>query len=138
MLRTPMQLFDSIVCDPPYGVRARTHKVGISEKKREIYESRREKIKDLPKPEQYDESGNFHASMKEQYSQKDIYGDLLENASKMLRPGGRIVFLFHNDDEKSEEENRFPSHPEFEYVCASKDQLTKHRSRFLITMQKRA
>lgn len=26
-------IFDSIVCDPPYGVRARTQKVGVSERK---------------------------------------------------------------------------------------------------------
>lgn len=33
MLRMDRPIFDSIVCDPPYGVRARTHKVGISENK---------------------------------------------------------------------------------------------------------
>lgn len=61
-------LFDSIVCDPPYGVRARTHKVGIPEKKQAIYEERKAMGKDIISPEEYDEKDNFHASMKEQYS----------------------------------------------------------------------
>jgi len=74
--------------------------------------------------------------MKEQYAQKDIYADLLDHASKMLKPGGRVVFLWHTDDEKSEEENRFPAHTGLEFVCSSKDVLTKFRARHLITMKK--
>ena len=35
MLRTDKPLFDAIVCDPPYGVRARTRKVGISDSYKE-------------------------------------------------------------------------------------------------------
>ena len=31
----PAPVFDSIVCDPPYGVRARTQKVGVAESKLE-------------------------------------------------------------------------------------------------------
>jgi hypothetical protein len=45
--------------------------------------------------------------------------------------------LFHNDEDKSEEENRFPEHPDFELVSASKDILTKKRCRYLITMRKK-
>lgn len=55
----------------------------------------------------------------------------------MLKPGGRLVFLWHTDDEKSEEENRFPDHPLLEFVSSSKDVLTKFRARVLITMKKR-
>ena len=33
MVRTDRPLFDAIVCDPPYGVRAKTKKVGIAEAK---------------------------------------------------------------------------------------------------------
>jgi tRNA G10 N-methylase Trm11 len=75
--------------------------------------------------------------MKEQYAQKDIYADLLDHASKMLKPGGRVVFLWHTDDEKSEEDNRFPSHPGLEFVISSKDVLTKFRARHLVTMRKK-
>jgi tRNA (guanine10-N2)-methyltransferase len=68
----PCGLFDSIVCDPPYGVRARTQKVGISEKKQKILDSREQKhITNFPIPSDadYDERNNFHASIKEQYAQ---------------------------------------------------------------------
>jgi len=55
----------------------------------------------------------------------------------MLKPGGRVVFLWHTDDEKSEEENRFPEHTGLEFVSSSKDVLTKFRARHLITMKKK-
>lgn len=42
MVRNDRCIFDSIVCDPPYGVRARTQKVGISENKKERYEEKKE------------------------------------------------------------------------------------------------
>ena len=41
MLRHNKPIFDSIVCDPPYGVRARAQKVGIKEKKAEKYEEKK-------------------------------------------------------------------------------------------------
>ena len=47
------------------------------------------------------------------------------------------MFLYHNDDRKSDEENAFPKHPDFEFVASSKDVLTKDRSRHLITMTKK-
>ena len=111
-------VFDAIVCDPPYGIRARTQKVGIPEKKQERYAAHGGNLKPV---DDYDEQTNFHASMKEQYSQKDIYSDLLEHASKYLREGGLVTFLFHNDDTLTEEENKFPEHPRLKLTHASKD-----------------
>ena len=75
--------------------------------------------------------------MKRQYGQADIYSDLLLSGSRLLRPNGRIVFLYHTDDQKTEEENRFPEHPDFEFVCSSKDTLTHSRARHLITMKRK-
>ena len=49
-----------------------------------------------------------HYSMKEHYEVFSVYGDLLENASKILRPGGRLVFLFHTDQSLPAEKNKFP------------------------------
>ena len=54
-----------------------------------------------------------------------------------MRPNGRIVFLYHTDEEHTEEENKFPSHPQFEFISSSKDILTHTRARHLITMKKR-
>ena len=72
--------------------------------------------------------------MKEQYEKESVYGDLLKNASKLLRKGGRVVFLFHTDSSLPEEKNKFPEHPDFEFVCSSENNLTKCRARHLITM----
>ena len=55
----------------------------------------------------------------------------------MLRPNGRVVFLWHIDDKKTDEENKFPEHPCLEFVASSKDILTKDRSRVLITLKKK-
>jgi len=74
--------------------------------------------------------------MKKQYSQQDIYFDLLSHASVQLRPGGLIVYLFHTDDDYTEEQNKFPEHPDFKFIRSSKDKLTKTRARHLITMRK--
>ena len=74
--------------------------------------------------------------MKEQYDFCELHEHLLHVAARLLRPGGLLVFLFHTDDEKSEEENRFPEHPQLEFVRSSRDGLTRHRSRHLITMRK--
>jgi tRNA G10 N-methylase Trm11 len=43
MMRNNRAIFDSIVCDPPYGVRARAQKVGIKESKLEKYEEKKAK-----------------------------------------------------------------------------------------------
>jgi len=48
------------------------------------------------------------------------------------------VFLFHTDDEKPAEENKFPEHPKLEFVRSSRDGLTRHRARHLITMKKKS
>ena len=114
------------MCDPPYGVRARSQKIGIRESK---------KIK--PKKENNREESETHYAMKEQYDFCELHEHLLHIAARLLRPGGLLVFLFHTDDEKSEEENRFPEHPQLEFVRSSRDGLTRARSRHLITMRKK-
>jgi tRNA (guanine10-N2)-methyltransferase len=126
-------VFDSIVCDPPYGVRARSQKVGVSDAKK-----RRLEGKAAEKEEEAEEEEEMpHFSMKEHYDVLKVYDDLLENASKVLRPGGRLVFLFHTDTSMPPEKNKFPSHPAFEFICSSENNLTKCRARHLITLIRR-
>ena len=62
---------------------------------------------------------------------------MLDHASVQLRPGGLLVFLFHTDEEYTEEQNKFPEHPDFEFIRSSKDRLTKARARHLITMKRK-
>lgn len=132
-------LFDAIVCDPPYGVRARSKKVGVSDTKK-----RRQEQKALEKQQRGDEEEDKeegedgeqepYFSMKEHYDFTKVYSDLLVNAAKILRPGGRLVFLFHTDMSLPPERNKFPEHSDFEFVCSSENNLTKHRARHLITL----
>lgn len=51
--------------------------------------------------------------MKERYHIPKIYEDLLNNASFLLKKGGRLVFLFHTDSSLPPENNKFPEHPDF-------------------------
>ena len=58
-------------------------------------------------------------------------------AAALLVPGGRLVFLFHTDEENREDEKlRFPMHQQLRFVRSSRDKLTKNRARHLITMVK--
>ena len=118
---------DAIVCDPPYGVRARSQKAGIRESK---------KIKPKKDVSETDASQPYF-SQKEHFDFIELHEHLLHIASLLLRPGGKLVFLFFTDDEKSEEENKFPEHPAFDFIRSSKDQLTKKSARHLITMQRK-
>ena len=122
-------IFDAIVCDPPYGVRARSQKVGVSEAK-----------KTKPKKES---SRNDEEHKEPRYAQTEhfdfieLHDHLLHVAALLLRSGGHLVFLFHTDDENPPEKNKFPEHPQLEFLRSSKDNLTRHRARHLITMRRK-
>ncbi|CDW74335.1 trna (guanine-n2)-methyltransferase homolog [Stylonychia lemnae] len=142
-------IFDSIICDPPYGVRAKSKKVGISKSKQQKYEDRvnarkqqQQENQDLDMIAQENQEieeveAQEHITMMEQYDVQKLYYDLLEHASHLLKKGGRIVYLFHTDTSLPEEKNKFPEHPDFEFICSSENNLTKCRARQLITMRRK-
>lgn len=80
-------IFDSIVCDPPYGVRARSQKAGVPDSK-----------KHRPKREATDSDQPYYGQ-KEHWDFIELHDHLLNVAASLLRPGGRLVFLFHTDEE---------------------------------------
>ena len=94
-------IFDAIVCDPPYGVRARSQKIGIRESK---------KLK--PKKENTRQEESAHIAQKQQFDFCELHDHLLHVAALLLRPRGFLVFLFHTDDDHPPEKNRFPEHPD--------------------------
>jgi tRNA (guanine10-N2)-methyltransferase len=118
-------IFDSIVCDPPYGVRARSKKAGVPDSK-----------KHRPKREALDTDQPYYGQ-KEQFDFIELHDHLLNVAAKLLKPGGRLVFLFHTDEEQPPEKNKFPEHPSLQFIRSSRDKLTKVRARHLITMVKK-
>lgn len=120
-------MLDAIVCDPPYGVRARSQKVGIRESKKNKPEKEKSE-KDQEEP---------YFAQKEHFDFIELHDHLLDIAATLLCPGGRLVFLFHTDEPTFEEEfARFPKHPQLKFITSARDQLTKQRARHLITMRK--
>jgi len=110
--------FDSILTDPPYGIRESTEKIGTK--------------KTEPIPE---ELLSRHFPSKMEYGLSDIYKDLLNFAAEKLKLNGRLVFwlpIIRADYHPS----RLPEHPCLRLVTNSEQILTTHSSRRLLTMEK--
>uniref|UniRef100_A0A7S3PME6 tRNA (guanine(10)-N(2))-methyltransferase n=1 Tax=Aplanochytrium stocchinoi TaxID=215587 RepID=A0A7S3PME6_9STRA len=116
----PEGLFDAIVCDPPYGIRAGARKSG----------SRRKLIK--PVPEKYKEN---HIPQTQVYESYDLMPDLVDNAARLLVQGGRLVYLLPVATE-TYTDDVLPKHPCMKVVANSEDFLTMKISRRLVTMEK--
>jgi tRNA (guanine10-N2)-methyltransferase len=69
------------------------------------------------------------------YEGKKVFWDLMELASRVLRVGGRLVFLLPTERELYDPES-LPSHPRLELVANSENILSRKISRRLITMVK--
>ena len=101
-----LRKFDAIVCDPPYGVKAGS-KMTKAGNKASSQESKWNIANEGT-------IGIF--TKKQSYGVNKIYDTLLRIASKLLKKGGRLVFLFHTDVSYPPEYNEFPKHPCFELV----------------------
>ena len=118
--------FDSIICDPPYGIRESIERVGTEKKDWKIPEEM------LP----------IHFPSKIRYNLKDIIGDLLNLSCQTLHKGSRVVFWMPLCRDENGEKLDFvhPSHPCMETICCCEQVLTRHssrsRSRLLICMEK--
>nr|CAH0109655.1 unnamed protein product [Daphnia galeata] len=110
--------FDSIITDPPYGIRESTYKVGSK------------KIAPIP-----DEMLSTHFPSKTQYGLGDIYKDLLNFAANNLKLHGRLVFWIPII-RMEYDPDLLPEHPCLETIANSEQILNLHSSRRLITMQK--
>ncbi|GAB6029000.1 hypothetical protein CHUAL_004789 [Chamberlinius hualienensis] len=112
--------FDSIITDPPYGVRESLEKVG-------------KKTPDVPEIKQ--EYLKTHIPCKVNYKTHEMYTDLLNYAAKHLKIGGRLVYwlpvFFTSFSVES-----IPLHSCLELVSYSEQELAKYSKRYLITMTK--
>ncbi|GFU47395.1 hypothetical protein NPIL_82442 [Nephila pilipes] len=110
--------FDAIITDPPYGIRESTERIGTE--------------KDYKIPEHL---ALNHIPSKVTYSLQDIIEDLLHFSSILLKLHGRLVFFMpcvNTDFDKK----YLPQHPCLKLLSYSKQPLTGHSSRYLITMEK--
>ncbi|XP_056159468.1 uncharacterized protein LOC115691419 isoform X2 [Syzygium oleosum] len=122
------EVFDAIICDPPYGVRAGGRKSGG-----------RKLLKGVVGPYTVpDDKRTDHIPSTAAYSLVECVHDLLDIAAKMLVLNGRLVFFYPVLREDESPENHFPEHPCFVLVSASEQILSSRYSRVLLTMVKRS
>ncbi|GLT96607.1 hypothetical protein SLE2022_142160 [Rubroshorea leprosula] len=120
------EVFDAIICDPPYGVRAGGRKSGG-----------RKLLKGVVDPYIVpDEKRADHIPSTAPYSLAECVHDLLDLAARMLIMGGRLVFFFPVLRGEDSGEDHFLEHPCFKLVAASEQILSSRYSRVLLTMVK--
>ena len=111
-------IFDAIVTDPPYGVRAGARKSGSKRAPRTPIHTR-----------------EAHIASTQVYAEDDVIADLLATAARMLRVGGRLVYLLPACS-LGFELSSLPSHPGLELVSATELPLSLMLSRFVVVMRK--
>lgn len=104
--------FDAIVCDPPYGVRARSRTAGS---------------KTLP-TQSFIPDTNI-------YESKQLIEDLMTLAARLLVTGGRLVFLLPTDRLTYSSES-LPRHPWLRLVSNSENVLSRKAARRLLTWER--
>lgn len=121
------EVFDAIICDPPYGVRAGGRKSGG-----------RKLLKGIIDPYVIpDEKRRDHIPSTARYSLLECVHDLLDVAARLLVMGGRLVFFYPlavDEDAR----DIFPEHKCFTLVTHSEQILSTRYSRCLLTMEKTA
>ncbi|SHO75771.1 Similar to S.cerevisiae protein TRM11 (Catalytic subunit of adoMet-dependent tRNA methyltransferase complex) [Malassezia sympodialis ATCC 42132] len=122
-------LFDAIVTDPPYGVRAGAKRLG----RRNVVDQRDEPYimaDGTPahtRPDYLPPTKPYHLS--------ELIDDLLAYANALLRPGGRLVFWLPTMNE-DDAETALPSHEHMDLIAHSLQDFGRWGRR-LITLQKR-
>lgn len=120
------EIFDAIICDPPYGVRAGGRKSGG-----------RKLLKGIVGPYTVpDDKRTDHIPSTAPYSLAECVHDLLDLAARMLVMGGRLVYFYPVLREDDVMENHFPEHPCFKLIASSEQILSSRYSRVLVTMVK--
>ncbi|XP_047951946.1 tRNA (guanine(10)-N2)-methyltransferase homolog [Salvia hispanica] len=120
------EMFDAIICDPPYGVRAGGRKSGG-----------RKLLKGAVDPYTVpDDKRVGHIPSTAPYSLVECVHDLLDLAAKMLVMGGRLVYFYPVLRDEDSPDPTFPEHPCFESVATCEQILSFRYSRVLLTMVK--
>jgi hypothetical protein len=112
-------MFHSIICDPPYGVRAGARKSGV-EKREPLVIAPEQRASIIPATSTY--------------AAVDVMSDLLEAAARNLIIGGRLAYLLPTAVGYTDAE--LPVHPCLRVVSNSEQKLSGLLSRRLVTMEK--
>ncbi|KAF5743920.1 tRNA (guanine(10)-N2)-methyltransferase [Tripterygium wilfordii] len=120
------EVFDAIICDPPYGVRAGGRKSGG-----------RKLLKGVVEPYTVpDDKRTDHIPSTAAYSLVECIHDLFDLAARMLVLGGRLVFFYPELRQDDSKEDHYPEHPCFRLIASSEQILSSRYSRVLLTMVK--
>ncbi|GAA5992743.1 hypothetical protein JCM10908_006911 [Rhodotorula pacifica] len=124
------ELFDAIVTDPPYGVRAGAKRLGREEGEREVLP------KIIPGREQEGYHHQFHDYVPPSvgWPMEEVISTLITYALYLLRPGGRLVFFLPTDSAVYEDID-IPVVPGLKTISNSPQEFGKWARR-LITMEK--
>ena len=118
--RDHLSLFDAIVTDPPYGIRAGARKSG----------SRKETIRPI-----LDEHRYNHVAQTRPYAVSDVMADLLNVAAMTLKMGGRLVYVIPSMQDFNEDED-LPRHFCLRLVSICYQPLQIELGRRTVTMEK--
>ncbi|XP_076923000.1 uncharacterized protein LOC143584979 [Bidens hawaiensis] len=120
------EIFDAIICDPPYGVRAGGRKSGG-----------RKLLKGVIGPYTVPEDKRTgHIPSTAAYTLAECVHDLLDMAAKMLVMGGRLVYFYPVLRDSNTLDVEFPEHPCFKLIASCEQILSYRYSRVLLTMVK--
>jgi len=113
-------LYDAIVCDPPYGIRAGARQSGSR----------------LPNPRPIAPNHRHdHIAQTRPYSVSDVMADLLDVAASTLRLGGRLVYIVPSMRDFNEETD-LPRHACLAVVHICFQPLQVELGRRVVTMEK--
>ena len=112
-------MFDVIVTDPPYGIRAGAKKSG--RKKEVTYVVAADKRQD-------------HIPSTQHYPVEEVMLDLLHNAARSLVCGGRLCYLIPTVLQFSVSD--LPTHPCLRFVVMCEQQLSTRHGRHAVVMEK--
>lgn len=114
-------LYDAILCDPPYGIRAGARKSG----------SRREHVVPvLP------ENRPTHIAQTQPYAVEDVMADLLDVAARTLVAGGRLVYIIPSFAKDFDAAADLPQHPCLELVHVCFQPLGPDLGRRMVALRK--
>mmetsp|Transcript_3049 Transcript_3049/g.4505 ORF Transcript_3049/g.4505 Transcript_3049/m.4505 type:complete len:541 (+) Transcript_3049:115-1737(+) len=119
--RSAVPLYDSIVTDPPYGIRAGARRSG----------SRSEN----PKPV-VEEWRHNHIAQTKPYAVEDVMADLLDMAARTLVMGGRLVYVIPSFSAEFSVENDLPQHTCLEFIHSCYQPFSPELGRRIVTMKK--
>eukprot|EP00980_Cylindrotheca_fusiformis_P031332 scaffold26184_cov132-Cylindrotheca_fusiformis.AAC.6 len=118
--RSHRPLYDAIICDPPYGIRAGARKTGSR----------------LETPRQIlDEHRHDHIAQTKPYPVSDVMSDLLDVAARTLVMNGRLVYVIPSFKDFNIETD-LPRHPCLQLVHSCYQPLSAELGRRIVAMKK--